>query len=144
MYEQSFFEGITAQENHTFSHERHYIKITDTAANEIISYAIWEELSDGYKPEEDFQAVFHPLPEGANEEMARDFCAMTARFRGEGERSKEGHWCKSIFSEIISRVKFFFSEKIAFRRPVKSLLSLTRLYRIISAVATRNTSGTSA
>lgn len=76
--------------------ERHFLKVTDCATNELVAFAIWDWLPDGYKDEDPF-AIVGGVPEGADERCIRDFGKLTGEARGSGERGVVGHWCEFLF-----------------------------------------------
>ena len=104
--ETSFREGIKAATNNemtakeqTSSHDhedekerKYYLKVTDTATSEIAAYAVWIFLPNGYKPENDPNANFSPLPEGGNNALWRVACDSMRQLRtSDAKRMTEGH-----------------------------------------------------
>ena len=105
--ETSFREGIKAAINNemaakeqTSSHyhedekeRKYYLKVTDTATSEIAAYAVWIFLPNGYKPENDHNANFSPLPGGGNDALWRVTCDSIRQLRtSDAKRMTEGHW----------------------------------------------------
>ena len=109
--ETSFREGIKAAINNemapkeqTSSHchedekgKKYYLKVTDTATSEIAAYAVWIFLPNGYKPENDPNANFSPLPEGCNNTLWRVACDSVRQLRtSDTKRMTEGHWLLNL------------------------------------------------
>ena len=107
MTERSFHEGIKAATNNemapkeqTSSHyhedekeKKYYLKVTDTATSEIAAYAVWIFLPNGYKPENDPNAYFSPLPGGGNNALWRVVCDSIRQLKmSDAKRMTEGHW----------------------------------------------------
>jgi len=90
----SFQTGIVSQDHPTVTQENHYLKVTDPVTSELVAFAIWTYLPQGYKLEEDSFVNVKEVPEGANEALLRDVAGMTGVLRGEHEGRKGPHWCK--------------------------------------------------
>ena len=95
-YEKNFSAGIEEQDHPTSSREVHYLKITDDAIDEIISYIIWIYLPDGYDPKKDPQAHAEGMPSGANMDIAKESKRLIGHIRGEHEGRRGPHLCKWI------------------------------------------------
>lgn len=89
-----FRAGIESQDHPTPSQETHYLKVTDSATNEMVAFAIWLYLPQGYKFEEDSFANPEKVPEGANEKLMRHIGKEVGRMRGEHEGRRREHWGK--------------------------------------------------
>ena len=111
MTEKSFREGIKAATNDGMApkeqtspdyHEdekgkKYYLKVTNTATSEIAAYAVWIFLPNGYKPENDPNANFSPLPEGGNNALWRVACDSVRQLRtSDAKRMTEGHWLLNL------------------------------------------------
>ena len=76
---------------------KYYLKVTDTATSEIAAYAVWISLPNGYKPENDYNANFSPLPEGGNNALWRVACDSVRQLRtSDAKRMTEGHWLLNL------------------------------------------------
>ena len=73
----------------------HYLKVTDPVTGEIMSYAVWHWLPNGYKEEFDEQAKVGGIPEGAVEEALREFAESTGVLRAKDQKRRGEHWCES-------------------------------------------------
>lgn len=94
MFREKFAKGMESQAHPATAQQNHYLKVTDPATGELMAFAIWQYLPQGYKMEEDPSAKVTEVPEGANEVFLRDFAKMTGKLRGEHEGRKEAHWRK--------------------------------------------------
>lgn len=94
MYEKDFHDGMTVEKQYKLPQQKHYLKVTDDATGEIAASGVWVYLPEGYCTEDDEEVVMGPLPEGANEELMREFCKMTGSLRVEHPGRHEAHWCE--------------------------------------------------
>ncbi|CAD6591415.1 MAG: hypothetical protein ASARMPREDX12_005157 [Alectoria sarmentosa] len=92
MYEEDFYDGMTTKKQYKLPQRKHYLKVTDDATGEIAACGVWVYLPEGYCIEDDDEVVMGPLPEGANEELMREFCRMAGKMRGEHAGRHEAHW----------------------------------------------------
>ena len=94
MFTEKFAKGIESQAHPTATQQRHCIKVSDPTSGELMAFAVWEYLPQGYKREEDWGANITMVPEGANERFTKDFAQMTGNVRGRHEGRKGPHWCE--------------------------------------------------
>ena len=109
--ETSFREGIKAATNNGIAHKeqtspnysedekakKYYLKVTNAATSEIAAYAVWIFLPNGYKPENDPNANFSPLPEGCNNALWRVACDSVRQLRtSDAKRMTERHWLLNL------------------------------------------------
>ena len=87
--ETAFGEGIraatknqTAPTEQTSSHghedekgKKNHLKVTDTATSEIVAYAVWIFLPNGYGPGNELNANLMPLSEGGRIALSGVVCA---------------------------------------------------------------------
>lgn len=90
----AFRDSIESQEHPTPNQETHCLIVTDPDTNEIVAFAIWIHLPNGYRKDEDTLALVHDVPEGANEKLMREVSRMTTELRGDHEGRKGPHWSK--------------------------------------------------
>ncbi|KAK4690242.1 hypothetical protein P7C71_g6499, partial [Lecanoromycetidae sp. Uapishka_2] len=85
---------IASQQDQNASQQRHCLKITDPESGEILAFAIWSWLPNGYKPEEDYQAQvsYKGWPQGIQEALARDYPRRTGQLRSEHPGRSKEHW----------------------------------------------------
>ncbi|KAF6239778.1 hypothetical protein HO173_002324 [Letharia columbiana] len=79
MYEGFFHDGMALRKEHKLPQRNHYRKVTDDATGEIAACGVWVHLPEGYCTEDDEEVATGPLPEGANEELTREFCRIRGR-----------------------------------------------------------------
>lgn len=94
IWEADFLKTIESQNQPSPTQQVHCLKVTDSSNGEIMAYAIWKYLPQGYKPEDDGQVVIKEIPDGANERLLRDFCKITGEIRSEHPGRREEHWCE--------------------------------------------------
>ena len=107
-FTKKFEAGIESQNHPTATQEKHYLKATDPVTGELVAFATWIYLPQGYKAEEDPDATVTEIPEGANEALVRDLGPLAGNIRGEHEGRKGPHWCKYPWY-IIDLAKLFTS-----------------------------------
>ena len=95
VFEEDFRKEIELQDQPNATPEVHYLKVNDPSTNEIIAFAVWKYLPQGYRVEQDSQIEGQGLPEGINETLHRHMCRMTGKLRSEHPGRHEAHWCKS-------------------------------------------------
>lgn len=101
MFTAAFRSSIESQEHPTPTQETHCLIVTSSDTNEIVAFAIWIHLPNGYRKDEDSLALVHDVPEGANEKLMREVSRMTTELRGEHEGRKGPHW-----SELSQTLRF--------------------------------------
>ncbi|KAL6718774.1 hypothetical protein ACLMJK_003008 [Lecanora helva] len=98
LFTKKFGKDIELHTLATPTQEKYYLKVVDPTTGELMAFAIWVYLPDGYRAEEDWFANVEEVPVGANERFLRDFAGMTGWVRGEHEGRKRGkaHWLLSM------------------------------------------------
>ncbi len=97
--EEGYRKSIASQGDPNAAQQKHCLKVTDPTTGDIMAFAIWCWLPNGYKPEEDSQTQVPDagFPEGTNEAMVRDLWRMTGQLRSEHPGRREEHWCECLF-----------------------------------------------
>ena len=93
--EEKFRKEIELQDQPNATQEVHYLKVNDPSTNQIIAFAIWKYLPQGYRAEEDSDIQISKPPEGTDEALLRHMYSMTGKLRSEHSGRHEAHWCKS-------------------------------------------------
>ena len=93
IWEADFRKTLESQCQPRPTQEVHCQKVTDSSNGEIMAYAIWQYLPQGYRPEDDSQVQAKLVPD-ANETLQDDFCLMTGQIRSEHPGRLEAHWRK--------------------------------------------------
>lgn len=75
-----------------------FLCVFDTTTADIISYATWIYLPNGYLASEDADTQHPWLPPGINAKLVRDFDRMTAELRSAHPGRKEAHWLLSMLA----------------------------------------------
>ena len=95
VFEEDFRKEIELLDQPTASQETHLLKVNDPSTNDIIAFAIWKYLPQGYRAEEDSDIQINEQPEGTDEPLLRRVYRMTGELRSEHSGRHEAHWCKS-------------------------------------------------
>ena len=91
IWEEDIRKGLECESQPSPTQEAHYLKVTDPSSGEIMAYAIWKYLPQGYRTEDDPQVQAESVP-GANETLMREFCRMIREIRNEHPGRREAHW----------------------------------------------------
>lgn len=93
--EEGYGKDITSLGQRFAPQQKHCLKVLEPGTGEIMAFAIWAWLPNGYKAEEDSQIQLSDqgLPEGANVALIRDLFEMTGELRSEHPGRSEAHWC---------------------------------------------------
>ncbi len=95
MFEEDFRKAIELQDQPIATQEVYYLKVNDPSTNEIIAFAVWKYLPQGYRAEEDSDIQVKDQPEGTDEPLLRHAYSGTGKLRSEHPGRHEAHWCKS-------------------------------------------------
>ena len=93
---QGLVQQISSQNDPNAPWQKHVLKVTDSASGDVMAFAIWCWLPNGYKPEEDSQTQLSEkgFPEGVNEAVIKDFWRKTGELRGQHVGRSKEHWCE--------------------------------------------------